>query len=310
MHVVRKLYHATLALVGLIAHLSCLHAKTESDWERGIWRIERHWLEADERQFGEFIGRLGESSERNTDLLLHGAGNVFRGRNPSKRIQFYADCADLPYILRAYYAYMHNLPFSWVDSVRSEGGRGDIRYSRNGNRPTGRRVVKDGERLTTILREISGAVSSGTFRMNPGRKGTLYKGELFPDFYSPKLDRRSIRPGTVVYDPNGHVAIIYRIDANGRMFLMDEVGAVGTESLLATGKVPARAEVSSLKDSGEKIKWYLLEQRLRNQIDRSYEANTAFTLRDLSREGPLKGNGVPEPPVIEIREFLESVVRG
>jgi hypothetical protein len=87
-------------------------------------------------------------------------------------------------------------------------------------------------------------------------------------------------------------------------------GAVGTESLLSTGKVPARAEVSSLKDSGEKIKWYVLEQRLRNQIDRSYEVNTAFTLRDLSRGRPLKGNGVPEPPVIEIREFLESVARG
>jgi hypothetical protein len=555
-HIVRKLYHATLALVGLIAHVPCLHAKTQSDWERGIWRIERHWLDADERQFGEFIGKLGESSERTTDLLLHGAGNVFRGRNPSKKIRFYADCADLPYILRAYYAYMNNLPFSWIDSLRSEGGRGDIRYSRNGNRPRGRRVVKDGERLSTILREISGAVSSGTFRMNPRQKGTLYKGTLFPDHYSPKVDRRSIRPGTVVYDPNGHVAIIYRIDANGRIFLMDahpdnsitrivygekfsrsrpetgagfkswrpvkfsddfqsvtgvqnaqlsdydlvqffgtdpdpnswkrgkfvrnggelgyydyvrtalakgnlrydpvdefssmlqalmedardrqraveealyrkihrrahparlpgniygthgdwesystpardarlktafrelrttlerfvemakgdsprlaydgeaadlgrdllrvyeeeagkvvvkyrrtsggwvelnleEIeerlfrlsfdpyhgpelrwGAVGTESLLSTGKVPARAEVSSLKDSGEKIKWYVLEQRLRNQIDRSYEANTAFTLRDLSRGRPLKGNGVPEPPVIEIREFLESVARG
>ena len=39
--------------------------------------------------------------------------------------------------------------------------------------------------------------------------------------YSPVIDARSIRPGTVIYDPNGHVATIYRIESDGRIRYMD-----------------------------------------------------------------------------------------
>ena len=41
------------------------------------------------------------------------------------------------------------------------------------------------------------------------------------DFYSPALQPGSIRPGTVIYDTNGHVGIVYRVDAAGRIYYMD-----------------------------------------------------------------------------------------
>ncbi len=44
---------------------------------------------------------------------------------------------------------------------------------------------------------------------------------LFTDFYPVKLSREAIRPGTVIYDPNGHVAIIYKVSEDGRIFYID-----------------------------------------------------------------------------------------
>jgi hypothetical protein len=36
-----------------------------------------------------------------------------------------------------------------------------------------------------------------------------------------KLDRDSVRPGSVIYDPNGHVAVVYRVETDGRVLFID-----------------------------------------------------------------------------------------
>ncbi len=41
------------------------------------------------------------------------------------------------------------------------------------------------------------------------------------DFYPTRIDRGSIRPGTVIYDPAGHVAIVYKVADDGRIFYID-----------------------------------------------------------------------------------------
>jgi hypothetical protein len=47
------------------------------------------------------------------------------------------------------------------------------------------------------------------------------------DFYSVDIRRadendiRGIRPGTIIYDPNGHVAVIYKVGRSGRLFFID-----------------------------------------------------------------------------------------
>ena len=47
---------------------------------------------------------------------------------------FRSDCADLPYVLRFYYAWKRGLPFSYVSDVSPRGRTRDIRYSPKGNR--------------------------------------------------------------------------------------------------------------------------------------------------------------------------------
>ena len=59
-------------------------------------------------------------------------------------------------------------------------------------------------------------VSSATYRTDVGNDGNLVLRFLFAE------DRPgSIHPGTAIYDVNGHVALVYDIDEDGRIYYMD-----------------------------------------------------------------------------------------
>lgn len=185
------------------------------------WRVVRtHWAESDERAFGEFVAAIGESNCRTFDECLKGPWNIYRASDP-KGMFFYADCADLPYALRAYFAWKNGLPFSYVDAVAPVGRSTDLRYSRYGNYAVRRADVvtqADGAfpNARTVLATVNNFVSSAMYRFAPD----VSRGELF-DFYPVKIQRGSIRPGTVIYDPNGHVAVVYKVDDEGRIRFID-----------------------------------------------------------------------------------------
>ena len=173
------------------------------------------WTEADERGFGEFVSGLGEANCRTVNDCLHSPGNPFRASDPPG-IYFRSDCADLPYVLRAYYAWKRGLPFSYVSAVTPLGYTRDIRYSRNGNSVAGRRDILSGAMSGyELLEELRDQISSATYRMHPDLDDPV------PDLYSPAISIKSIRPGTLIYDPNGHVATVYRVDPDGRINYVD-----------------------------------------------------------------------------------------
>ena len=64
-------------------------------------------------------------------------------------------------------------------------------------------------------------------------------------------------------------------------------------------------ELATCRDGPEKQAWYAAEQGLRNQIDRTYEAEMDFSLEELRTPGP--GKGVAQPPDIDTRAYLQSV---
>src|SRR6185295_18011273 len=41
------------------------------------------------------------------------------------------------------------------------------------------------------------------------------------DLYSPAITPAAVRPGTVIYDPNGHLAVIWKIESDGRLRYID-----------------------------------------------------------------------------------------
>jgi hypothetical protein len=175
-----------------------------------------HWFEADEEGYRNFIQAIGESDCASLDACLHDKANPFLGSDPPGR-RFESDCADLPYVLRFYYAWKRGLPFSYAGEVEPRDGGGDIRYSRQGNTVTARVDVPGGVKSALrIIDEIRDAVSSATYRLHPDTDGSLP-----PDMYSPAITPGAIRPGTVIYDPAGHVAIVFRVDPDGRVNAFD-----------------------------------------------------------------------------------------
>src|SRR6185437_7048774 len=156
-----------------------------------------HWTPADERGFGEFITAIGDSGCRTVDDCLHGPGNPFRASDP-EGVYFRSDCADLPYTLRFYYAWKRGLPFAYVSAVEPRGHTRDVRYTARGNAVAERTTVAGGAVSGyAVFDTLRDTISSATYRIHPDLEEPLEQ-----DFYSPAIQPGSIRPGTVIYDPN------------------------------------------------------------------------------------------------------------
>jgi hypothetical protein len=180
-----------------------------------VVRYDR-WTEADERGFGEFIQGIADSNCNTVDACLKGRGNPFRASDPAW-LNFRSDCADLPYYLRAYYAWKRGLPFSYEAAVEPRGYTRDIRYTARGNMVVERRnVLTDSVTGPVLLDTMRDVISSAMYRIHPDLDTPLP-----PDHYSVRLDPKAIRPGTVIYDPNGHLATIYRVEPDGRILFID-----------------------------------------------------------------------------------------
>src|ERR1700749_3825937 len=175
-----------------------------------------HWSEGDERDYGRFVEEIGDSGCNTVDSCLHSVRNPFHGTDP-QGVEFRSDCADLAYNLRFYFAWKRGLPFGYVSAVRAQGSGRDIRYTFRGNAVAERITASSGnESGYAIWDEIRDAVSSATFRIHPDLEEPME-----PDLYSPVIDAKSIRPGTMIYDPNGHVATIYKVESDGRIRYID-----------------------------------------------------------------------------------------
>jgi hypothetical protein len=180
--------------------------------------IVRHdrWTEADERLYGEFIAAIGRSNCHTVDSCLKGAANPYRGSDP-QGFAFQSDCGDLPYYLRAYFAWKRGLPFAYERLIAPIGRSKDARYSPDGNEVVEQTVVTTGSTTgPELLDTLRAHVSSAMYRIDPDRERPFES-----DFYSPAIRPGAIRLGTVIYDPNGHLAIVYRVGSDGRVFYID-----------------------------------------------------------------------------------------
>jgi hypothetical protein len=195
--------------------------------DQGVrWHIlKTQWDAEDELAFSRFVAAIGESGCRTADQCFKSEANPYRATDP-RGSRFRADCADFPMQLRAYFAAKKGLPFSFavrVDRADSADRGRNIRYTAHGNRVVERMDIvvsnpRSAPLITRILSLIGGRVSSAVYRINPLRPEPA---GLFMDTYPVRVDRTTVRPGTVLYDPNGHVAIIYRVGEDGRVFFMD-----------------------------------------------------------------------------------------
>jgi hypothetical protein len=197
-------------LFSILASGGPVHAQTQPNPAYMV--RSDHWSATDERDYEAFITAIGESDCASLNACLHSPANPFVASDPRSR-KFEADCADLPYVLRFYFAWKRGLPFSYAREMTARDGSGDARYARSGNRVTARSDVLSGSKALEVIADIRTAVSTATYRLHPNLDDS--------DLYAPAIAPGSIRPGTVIYDPAGHVAIVYKVDGDGRVHAFD-----------------------------------------------------------------------------------------
>ncbi|HWU26145.1 MAG TPA: hypothetical protein VN154_07040 [Rhizomicrobium sp.] len=181
------------------------------------WRILKdHWSEADEKGFGAFVTAIGATDCSSSESCLRNPANPYRNTDQNF-VDIDVDCAKLPYLLRAYYAWKNGLPFGYVSAV--SGGGGDLRYTKTANHAVSRVDLIDhgkGIDAPLAIKTMLASVFSGTYRTDAGETHGVPS-----DFYSPALKPGSIHPGSLVYDVNGHVGIVFQVDPDGRVHYMD-----------------------------------------------------------------------------------------
>jgi hypothetical protein len=181
----------------------------ESGFTSGAWKIERAWDRAAELEFAAFMKQFGEEREKRGFTFAQGVKNPkvnLLWTEDDKDFEVKVDCATFPYLIRAYFAYKTRRPFMW----HSNKGR---RYGKE-NKP---RLYSDFSMFTELsefFSALDSSLSSAHFRMNALLEGT--------DTYPVDVTKESVIPGTVYYDPNGHVMIAYKVDEyDGDMYFLD-----------------------------------------------------------------------------------------
>jgi hypothetical protein len=187
-----------------------------------VWPVRREWNGALEDLYSIWVARLFRVPEdfhggwhrlhavfrdpaRN---LLHdalgwqedeGAAQV-AGRPTAIRAR--ADCGDLPYTLRAYFAWKLELPFRFQRCNRGNALVGAECYEERSNLTD--RFAGQTDPVERFNRFLETYVASGVHSATPR---TLPEDET-SDFYPIEMSRTALRPGTVYVWPYGHLLVV------------------------------------------------------------------------------------------------------
>ncbi|MEL7491647.1 MAG: hypothetical protein AAGJ73_13085 [Pseudomonadota bacterium] len=215
----RRLVKSVAGIAGLCLAMGAQNFVFASEIPEAVndgsaWRIVKTaWDDTDEAGYSAFVQAIGKSGCTTLGECLSGAANPYR--DTDKR-RYSGDCADMAYILRAYYAWKNGLPFSYQHAMRTaDGKREDLRYSTGGNVVASRRSAIGPTPISApgFIARIGGEVSTAMFRTHPETGG----GRSFDDFYPVKIARDAVRPGVIAYDIFGHAGIVYDVLDDGRV---------------------------------------------------------------------------------------------
>jgi hypothetical protein len=192
-----------------------------ADLER-VWKVRRKWDQAEEALYSAWVAELfrGEPEEDLAWTSLHAITSVVE-RNllfnhhawedaGEHALELTPDCADLPYFLRAYYSWKRRLPFGFHRCSRGKPGRGPSCFSSwaVNHQPDLKGSWRDGSEPFTgadlLQRFFSRTLAWGVHTGN----GRVALANPDNDFYPVRLDRRSLRPGSVYADPYGHILVL------------------------------------------------------------------------------------------------------
>jgi hypothetical protein len=181
-----------------------------------VWPIERAWDRDTENLYSAWVERLfddpldAQPSWRGLGQVLGDPGRNFlhdylglgEDSRPQRGSHLDPDCADLPYLLRAYFAWKLRLPFGYSECNRGSASSpprcGEWRS--NLGQPPGANTGELSGMDAFLARSVAWTVHSGSARTPAGDDRT--------DLYPTRFSTDTIRPGTVYADPYGHTLVV------------------------------------------------------------------------------------------------------
>ena len=174
------------------------------------WATTRQWSRSTENLYSAFIEQLfrepiGEDITwtRLQEVIGDPERNLlydYRLQGEDARLSLEPDCADLPYFLRAYFAWKLGLPFAYRTCTRGRKDTPPVCEPVVFSNLDSQEAATDVGAFRGFLRRMAGVVHSSSPRTRPEEDET--------DFYPLRLSRTAIRPGTVFADPYGHVLVV------------------------------------------------------------------------------------------------------
>ncbi len=130
------------------------------------------------------------------------------------------DCADLPYVLRGYFAFKLGLPFAYSSCTRGSRAQAPrCLRMHTVSEPMDDPPRERARRFQQFARvTLADTVHSGT--------GRTLASDDFTDYYPVRLSRETLRPGAIYADPYGHILVVARrvpqtADRAGALFAVD-----------------------------------------------------------------------------------------
>lgn len=213
---------------------------------KSVWPMRESWNRSTENLYSAWIEKLFDAPV-DTALSWPALHEVLRDKSRNvlfnhlglgedeKNIVIRPDCADLPYFLRAYFAFKMGLPYGYAKCSRGGGGQapkcgtwlsiqaeeanaGASEKKDNGS-SGGLFGLFGGDKPVTDAQKISsrpqGLLASFNYYLNTTVANAVHSGsgrtaaaDDKTDYYPVPLSRETLRPGTVYADPYGHVLVI------------------------------------------------------------------------------------------------------
>lgn len=178
------------------------------------WQVRGSWTREHENVFSAWIERLFDAPLDEApswaalhDVLRDPKRNILHdylgaGEDSAHAQKIRPDCADLPYFLRAYFAFKHGLPFGLGECTRGGGGQPPSCKGlvSNLDPPAHSKPDAVGTFGIFLRTTVADRAHSGSARAPFDDPSS--------DFFPVPLTWDALRPGVVYADPYGHVLVV------------------------------------------------------------------------------------------------------
>jgi hypothetical protein len=221
---------------------------------KSVWPITAAWNRANENLYSAWIERLFDAplDEAPSWKAMH---EVLR--DPSRNVLFnhlnlredqkghvvQPDCADVPYFLRAYFAFKMGLPFGYAKCTRGDGGKPPRcqqwwNIAKEEPPPTEELLVQQqaarapagvfglfgpaaprprSTRVIRVPKKPQGLVPGFGYYLRTTLADAVHSGngrttgdDDDSDYYPVSLSAETLRPGTIYADPYGHILVLVK----------------------------------------------------------------------------------------------------